>query len=105
MPFEKTTLKTSLFLIATFALQPVFADENESKVYEWQKNRLLNPSEAVIKHEQEKHQVFIYENMQLSDVEKAMDEQFSRMENMMFSGTILPPTGAGKKPEKEDDGC
>lgn len=77
----------------------------QSAVYQWQMQRLMSPDAQTLEREQQQQQVFIYENLHLEDVEKALDEQFSRMENMMFTGTMLPPTAAGEPMRKEDDGC
>ena len=77
----------------------------ESAVYQWQIKRLMQPGEQVIVREKQRQSVFIYENLKLADIEKALDEHFARMENMMFIGTLLPPTSAGGLPTKEQDGC
>ena len=77
----------------------------ESKVYQWQIERLMQPSEKALLQEKQNQQVFIYENIKVQDVEKALTANFDRIENMMFIGTILPPTSAGGEPQKEEDGC
>lgn len=70
----------------------------------WQESRLFEPSESQLAQEQ-RGQVFIYDGLEIGKVQQAMDEQFDRIENMMFTRIHhLPPTGAGAA-EVEDDGC
>ena len=76
----------------------------ESAVYQWQKKRLLYPSENTVQTEKQAQKVFIYEGLKLEDVEKALDQHFDRVEHMMFVGTLLPPTSAGLR-QTEEDGC
>lgn len=92
----------AIFLISTPVAALSEESSEESPVYLWQKNRLLNPTERVVSTETEKQQVYIYEGMKLSDIDVAMEKQFDRAEHMMFINT-LPPPGAGE--EMLDDGC
>jgi len=98
--------KSLQVVIYSFTLSTLssFSQAEESAVYLWQKNRLMNPAEKIIEHEKETQEVFIYEGLTLVDVEKALDQHFDRVEHMMFVGTLLPPTAAGV-PQKEEDGC
>ena len=89
-------------LLASGLSASIYAEE--SAVYQWQKKRLLNPSEITVQKEKQAQKVFIYEGLKLEDVEKALDQHFDRVEHMMFVGTLLPPTSAGIR-QKEQDGC
>jgi hypothetical protein len=70
----------------------------------WQERRLFEPSEGQLAQEQ-RGQVFIYDGLDSGKVQQAMDEQFDRIENMMFTRIHhLPPTATGPV-MVEDDGC
>ncbi len=76
----------------------------ETAVYLWQKKQLLTPDESTVQYEKAKQKVVIYEGLTIEDVEKALNQQFDRVEHMMFVGTVLPPTADGVF-QKEEDGC
>ena len=66
--------------------------------------RLMQPSAAELAAE-EKGRVHIYDSLEINEVNAALDENFERIQNMMFIRTNhLPPTGSGPA-EVEDDGC
>lgn len=52
----------------------------------WQLDRLFNP-ENHHTFQESQGQVFIYDGLYESDINIALDEQFPRMENMMFIRT------------------
>jgi hypothetical protein len=61
---------------------------------------LLDPPSEVIDQERD-GQVFIYEEILESDIDKAKDTQFERIESMMFIRTI--PTDEEGEPERDED--
>jgi hypothetical protein len=66
--------------------------------------RLMQPSAAELASEDRGH-VHIYDSLEINEVNAALDQNFERIENMMFVRiNHLPPTGAGIA-EVEDDGC
>ena len=78
---------------------------------EIQMRRLLEPTPAELASEEE-GRIYIYESLTNPDIEKAMSEEFDRVESMMF--IRVPKTDASGAPQKdektgeviyEDDGC
>jgi hypothetical protein len=78
---------------------------------EIQMRRLLEPTPAELASEKD-GRIYIYESLTNPDIEKAMSEEFDRVESMMF--IRVPKTdasGAEEKDERtgeviyEDDGC
>ena len=99
-----------LMVAATFTAQ---AGEPGLRTTEtsWQMTRLFAPGAAALAQEA-RGTVVIYEGIRDVDVERAMDEQFERLEHMMFVGTVV--TGEGGEPlrdaktgkvKTEDDDC
>jgi len=71
---------------------------------DYQQRLLLNPTPVQLAAE-ERGRVHIYDSLEMSIVDKALDQQFDRIENMMFIRIHhLPSTGAGPV-EVEDDAC
>ena len=90
----------------TLSLQTAAADENS-----WQLANLFTPSPAQIEREHKGH-VMIYNGIKDVDIDRAMDEQFDRIESMMFTGTIVTDDAGQplRDPETgelviEDDDC
>ena len=76
----------------------VFSAENE----DWQLAMLFDPSVAQLKVE-ERGRVFIYDGIKSTDIQKVMDSQFDRLDNMMFVRTNV--VNADGKAESQDDDC
>ena len=55
--------------------------------YQWQLTRLISPTKAQLGYEN-LGQVFIYNGMKSSDIDKAMDMEFDRIQYMMFINTV-----------------
>jgi hypothetical protein len=71
---------------------------------DYQLRRLLNPTPTKLDLEQQR-KVVTYDSLEINQVDTALDENFERIQNMMFTRIHhLPPTGAGPA-EVEDDGC
>jgi hypothetical protein len=103
---------TSLALVAALSAvsagQTCAADDDIAAI---ELRRLLEPTPAEIAQE-EKGRIYIYDGLSGRDIERAMSEEFDRVEHMMFirvrktdaDGEPVrdPDTGAA---EVEDDGC
>ena len=87
------------------------AGADEDRLRNWQLTLLFNPGEQQLKVE-EKGRVMIYDGMRSADVNRALDEQFDRVEHMMFTNTIMTDATGNplRDPETglvmvEEDGC
>jgi hypothetical protein len=90
------------------------ASADSSSIKQWKMARLLNPTHADRKAE-EKGRVMIYDGMTDREVARAMDEQFGRLEYMMFTRSIVtddsgeprrhPNTGELVTESVYDDSC
>ena len=70
----------------------------------WQELRLNAPTDAQRQRERSGG-VFIYDGLEYGTVQAAMDQNFERIQNMMFVRiNHLPATDSGPA-EVEDDGC
>jgi len=76
-----------------------------------EKRRLFEPTDAELQQEA-KGRIYIYDGLHDTDIARAMDEEFARVENMMFirvrntdkNGAPLTDPGTGV-PVVQDDGC
>jgi hypothetical protein len=99
---------TFVLLMGTL-LTPIarVADANQSFQYK----SLFNPTPSQLKAE-ERGRVMIYDGLDNAAVEQALDQQFGRIEHMMFTRIHeSPPKDDGTPPNKggedssDDDGC
>ena len=79
----------ALLAIALSGVTMAQADDFElAMADDWQQNRLLAPTAA--QRAQEEHgTVIIYQGLRDTDVEKALDVAFDRLEYMMFVDTVV----------------
>jgi hypothetical protein len=112
LPDETGTLSRLVgivLLMSTLLVAPLVraGDTNQSFQYK----TLFNPTPAQLKAE-ERGRVMIYDGLDSTVVERALDEQFGRIEHMMFTrihkaaskddGT---PPNKGGEDNSDDDGC
>ena len=71
-------------------------------VDEYQHKVLFSPSSSILAAEA-RGRVMIYDGLRYATVTRAMDEQFDRIENMMFVGTLIEREDGDF--EVEEDGC
>jgi len=76
------------------------ADANDGFQY----NALFNPTTAQLRAE-EHGRVMIYDGLDNAVVERALDEQFDRIEHMMFVRTRQSAPDNDDEYTVEDDGC
>jgi hypothetical protein len=62
---------------------------DEQAIQDWQLQMLLKPTPVQLQMEQQKDRVFIYSRVKDSDIDRAMDQQFGRIEHMMFVKTLV----------------
>jgi hypothetical protein len=96
---------SSYTLAATLAavsfLGPVHL-ANAGSAADWQLQLLLEPSEQQLRVE-DKGRVVIYDGLKSTEIDKALDQQFERIEHMMFIRTqVAAPEGGYAQ---VDDGC
>ena len=81
--------------------------DNDSTVAlsrDFQIERLLTPSVTELAAE-DRGSVYIYDSLDMKQVNAGLDQHFDRIENMMFIRIHhLPPTGSGPA-QIEDDDC
>jgi hypothetical protein len=75
-----------------------------SSATDWQIKRLMAPTPSQLASESKGH-VFIYDSLEIGQVDAAMDHGFDRIENMMFIRIHHPPDTEGGKVEVGDDDC
>jgi len=94
-----------------FALASPAAADPPTDVSDIELRRLFDPTVAELAAE-EKGRIFIYEGLRDIDVQRALDQEFDRVENMMFirtqktddQGKVKRNTDTGEA-MTEDDGC
>jgi hypothetical protein len=84
---------------------------DDERMRDWQVSMLFNPNEHQLEVEQ-KGRIMIYDGLYSAEVNQAMEQQFDRIEHMMFTNTIM--TDEAGKPLRdpktglvmvEEDGC
>ena len=100
-----------VLLPATLAGFTAVAGADGDRMREWQLSLLFEPSEQQLRVER-KGRVMIYDGLYSADVSRVLDEQFHRLDHMMFTNTIK--TDSTGKPRRdpvtgamlvEEDGC
>ena len=95
-PKKQLLVSAGVLLIGISMISPSHAyDEYQYKV-------LFSPTAEVLEAET-RGSVMIYDGLRYPTVMRAMDEQFDRIESMMFVGTIVESDDG--ELEVEEDGC
>lgn len=96
--YHNPCFKATIFFILSIAYLHVQADFNNSSITSehtgtYQFKRLFHPSQYDLKHES-LGQVFIYDGLFDNQVDQAMEQEFARIEHMMFVQTkSVQPSG------------
>jgi hypothetical protein len=108
--FAMTNKKLFIALTAFFALSAVQAEAKAPDADAWQQNALFNPG-SFVKYREQKGLVTIYDGLAETEVNRFLDTQFDRIENVMFTRVKLTDaSGAVRKNADgsaivQDDGC
>ena len=101
-----TGLMTGAVAAASLNCGMVRADLND-----WYMQQLFEPSETQLAMER-RGRVMIYDGLHDKDVQRALQQQFDRVEYMMFTGTVVTDERGEPARDKEtgeilveDDGC
>jgi len=89
-------------LVLALPLAPASAEDAPPD--DWQLRRLMYPTPSELANEQ-RGGIFIYDGLEQKDVNRAMDVNFGRIENMMFIRTRVPRPSEPEVTQVEDDGC
>ena len=86
----------ALVVITTgIALNLLFQDALATEIgVDWELNQLHNPSPALLDIERS-GRVTIYDGVEVAEVDKAMDDQFDRIDSMMFVRVKQPTADGG----------
>jgi hypothetical protein len=102
---------TGWLVTAVLAAFTTVAGADADRMRDWQISMLFNPNEHQLEVE-DKGRVMIYDGLYSAEVNQAMEQQFDRIEHMMFTNTIM--TDEAGKPLRdpktglvmvEEDGC
>jgi hypothetical protein len=83
----KSTAYIAPLLVLFSGLAPLLVAGESSDVEQMQQRRLFEPTEAELRQEA-KGNVYIYDGLTDKAVQRALDEEFERVGNMMFIRTI-----------------
>ena len=89
-------------MIGGFSM-PVYTKSSDDKMRWWQLELLHNPSVHQLDMER-KGRVVIYDGLRSTDIDRALEQQFDRIDSMMFIGTEVTDLETGEV-MLEDDGC
>ncbi len=102
----KPSLLYAVIVIGTAAVPASASDVREIEL-----RRLMEPTPAE-RAQEDRGQIYIYDGLRDTDIQHAMDEEFHRIEHMMFIRTHkTDPHGEVKRDAStgealiEDDGC
>jgi hypothetical protein len=107
-----TRVQLMIFVLALVLVTgSVAAADREASIRSWQMARLLEPTQGDLKSEA-KGRVMIYDGLTDKDVDRALDQQFDRLDHMMFTRVVVTDDSGeaardedGEVVTEGDDGC
>ena len=103
--FRRTCVLIAGVLMSTSAFAHASDDQAPPAGHaDWQISRLMTPTPAQ-RTAESRGQVFIYDSLDINQAEKAMDANFDRIENMMFTRVYHPAPTPNTPAYLLDDGC
>jgi hypothetical protein len=94
-----TLIRCTLVLLIQCCL-PAIVAATEQSPDRWQMTRLFHPTPVELQREA-KGRVMIYDGLTDKVVERALDEQFDRVETMMFTSVVV--TDESGEPARDSD--
>ena len=76
------------FTLSAIVVMSLYAGHVRAEQPDWYRQQLFEPSESQLAMEA-RGRVTIYDGLRDIDVQRALDEQFDRIESMMFTGTVM----------------
>ena len=105
-------MKDSIVIPALILLAIIIANPVSASADSWQERMLFKPTPAQLDMERSRGRIMIYDGLLDVQVATAMEQQFDRVEYMMFTGTVVTDDrGEALVDEEtgqvlvEDDGC
>lgn len=95
----------------TVVIVSMYAGNTRADSLDWYQQQLFSPTERQLAMEA-LGRVTIYDGLRDTDVQRALDEQFDRVESMMFTGTVVTDGQGNPVRDREtgevlveNDGC
>lgn len=109
--YTKRTMGLVLILVLVAPVWITLASTAVMAAGSWQQKQLFEPDQTQLKRES-RGRVTIYSGFTDVQVAQAMDQQFDRVEHMMFVGTVVTASDGQPRTDErsgevqtEDDGC
>lgn len=101
--YTKNPINTGLNALNTLLLTALLTVTVESALAldSYQQKVMFHPTESILVAEA-RGRIMIYDGVKSESVDKAMDEQFDRIETMMFVNTLYKQEDGGYEVENDD---